>query len=73
MASESYELLGATGGGSMVALEVAWSGFVSNGLGLFTAGERLEARSGIFLRFRDGLIVSQRNYDCASRSAGGQM
>lgn len=65
MASESYELLGATGGGSQVALEVTWSGVVGEGLGLFAVGQRLEARVGIFLRFRDGLIVAQRNYTCA--------
>ena len=65
MASESYELLGATGGGSQVALEVAWGGVVGEGLGLFTVGQRLEARVGIFLKFRDGLIVAQRNYTCA--------
>jgi ketosteroid isomerase-like protein len=65
MASESYELLGATGGGAQVALEVAWSGVVGEGMGLFTAGQKLEARRGIFLKFRDGLIVTQRNYDCA--------
>jgi len=62
MASEGYELLGATGGGSMVALEVGWSGLVGEGMGLFTAGQKLEARLAIFLKFRDGLIVAQRSY-----------
>ena len=65
MSSEKYELLGATGGGSVVALEVAWSGVVGEGLGLFKVGQRLESRLAIFLKFRDGLIVAQRNYDCA--------
>lgn len=65
MASESHELVGATGGGSQVALEVAWSGVVGEGLGLFTPGQKLETRLAIFLKFRDGLIVAQRNYDCA--------
>ena len=64
MASEGYELIGATGGGAQVALEVSWSGVVGEGMGLFTAGQRLEARLGIFLKFRDGLIVVQRNYEC---------
>ncbi len=64
MAFENYELKGATGGGSQVALEVAWSGVVGEGMGLFTAGQKLETRLGIFLKFRDGLIVVQRNYDC---------
>jgi len=30
----------------------------------FVAGQKLELRSAIFLKFRDGLIVRQRNYDC---------
>jgi ketosteroid isomerase-like protein len=65
MASEHYELTGATGGGSQVALEVAWSGVVRDGLGLFAAGRRLEASCALFLKFRDGLIVSQKTYLCA--------
>ncbi len=73
MASESYELMGATGGSSQVALEVAWSGVVGEGLGLFPVGQRLEARLGIFLKFRDGLIVSQSNYACASLNAPAGM
>lgn len=65
LASEAYEMLGATGSGSQVAIEVSWRGVVGEGMGLFTAGEELEARLGIFLEFRDGLIVGQRNYTCA--------
>jgi ketosteroid isomerase-like protein len=65
MASETYELLGATGGGSQVALEVGWSGVVGDGLGLFTTGQRLETRSAFFLKFRDGRIAAQRIYHCA--------
>lgn len=72
MASESYELLGATGGGSQVAVEVEWSGVVGEGLGLFTVGQRLDARLGIFLKFRDGLIVAQRIYTCAPVTASIQ-
>jgi ketosteroid isomerase-like protein len=64
MASESYELLGATGAGSQVALEVGWTAVVGKGMGLFTAGQKLEARQGLFLSFRDGLIVAQRSYGC---------
>ena len=70
VASETYELLGATGGGSQVALEVAWSGVVGDGMGLFVEGQKLEARLGIFLKFRDGLIVTQRNYICVPGVSG---
>jgi hypothetical protein len=69
MASETYELVGATGGGSQVALEVAWRGVVGDGMGLFVEGQKLEAHLGIFLRFQDGLIVTQRSYRCVPRNA----
>jgi len=69
LASERYELLGATGGGSMVALEVGWSGVVGERSGRFNAGHKLESRVAIFLKFRDGLIVAQRNYPGAFPTA----
>ncbi|MEO8500361.1 MAG: nuclear transport factor 2 family protein [Vicinamibacteria bacterium] len=65
MSAEHYELMGATGGGSQVALEVLWTAVVGEGAGVLEAGQRLEARLAMFLTFRDGLIVRQRNYDCA--------
>ena len=66
--SEEYELRGATGSGSLVAMEVRWSGRVAVASGLFAAGQRLEAYVAIFLDFRGGLIVRQTNYDCVPRA-----
>ncbi len=60
---QHYELRGATGGGSQVAMEVHWTGMVGVNRAPFVAGQKLEARSAVFLKFRDGRIVRQRNYD----------
>jgi ketosteroid isomerase-like protein/carbon monoxide dehydrogenase subunit G len=60
--SEHYDLRGATGGGSQVAMEVHWTGIAGANCGPFVSGQKLEARSAVFLKFRDGLIVRQRNY-----------
>jgi ketosteroid isomerase-like protein len=64
ISSEHYELMGATGGGSQVALEIAWTGIEGVASGAIEAEHRREARLAVFLTFRDGLIVRQRNYAC---------
>lgn len=61
---EQYELMGATGGGSQVALEIHWTATAAGGGADPEPGRRLEARVAMFLTFRDGLIVRQRNYNC---------
>jgi ketosteroid isomerase-like protein len=66
MASERYEILNAVAGADsdQVALEVQWSGTLATGLGPLPAGAVMRARLAIFLEFREGKIVRQRNYDC---------
>ena len=64
LSAETFEVLGAVASGSQVAMELRWSGTIGSNLGPFTAGQVLRARFAIFLEFRDGLIVRQRNYDC---------
>ncbi|MEO8360053.1 MAG: nuclear transport factor 2 family protein [Vicinamibacteria bacterium] len=62
--SERYELRGATGGGSQVAMEVHWTAVVRKAGGGFREGQTVEARLAFFLKYQDGLIVRQRIYDC---------
>ena len=62
LSEETYELRGATGGGSQVAMEIQWKGTLLQPIREFAAGQILEARFAVFLKFRDGLIVRQRNY-----------
>gem|GEM_PF-183896 len=69
--SEHYDLRGATGGGSQVAMEIRWSAVVGMSAGPFTAGQKLEGNFAVFLKFRDGLIVRQRNYCCLAEARSG--
>ena len=59
---EEYDLRGATGGGSMVAMEVEWSAVLGTDGRLGRAGDRVQARVAWFLKFRDGLIIKHRIY-----------
>jgi ketosteroid isomerase-like protein len=62
--SQRYEVLHAIAEGNRVSLEVLWEGVLAIPLGTLAAGATLRAHSGMFLEFRDGKIISQRNYDC---------
>ena len=63
--SQRFEVRGALIEGQRVALEVAWNGTLACDLGQqLPQGTTLRARLAIFLEFRDGRIISQRNYDC---------
>src|SRR5262249_32973737 len=50
--------------GDEVAAEVDWTATLNVPLGKAPAGAALRAEFGVFLTFRNGRIVSQRNYDC---------
>ena len=64
LAAERYEWRGAVAEGDRVAVELIWRATIAIDAGPFTAGQQLRARFAIFLEFRDGRIVHQRNYDC---------
>jgi len=64
LSAEHFEIVGALAGGDQIALELIWTGTVGKAAGPFAAGQQLRARFAIFLDFRDGRIVRQRNYDC---------
>jgi len=64
LSAETFEVLGVVASGSQVAMELRWGGTIGSNVGPFTAGQVLRARFAIFLEFRDGRIVRQRNYDC---------
>ncbi|HEX8651787.1 MAG TPA: nuclear transport factor 2 family protein [Pyrinomonadaceae bacterium] len=61
---QTYTLRRAVACGDSVALEIGWKGRVTKALPPFSAGTELSARIAIFLRFRDGKIVSQTDYPC---------
>ena len=71
--AERFELVNAVAGNDQVAMEVPraarrprmiWTGTVRDAAGPFAAGHALRARFALFMEFRDGRIVRQRNYDC---------
>lgn len=47
-----------------MALEVLWTGTLAVPFGSIPAGGTMSAHFAVFLDFRDGKIVAQRNYDC---------
>ncbi|MDT0448594.1 nuclear transport factor 2 family protein [Streptomyces hesseae] len=67
LAEQRFEVTGAVAAGDRVALEVVWSGTLGVPLGELPTGHVLRAHIATFLEFRDGRIVSQRNYDCYER------
>ena len=61
---QTFEVVNAIARDDHVAMEVIWTGTVREATGPFSAGQTLRARFALFLTFRDGRIVRQRNYDC---------
>jgi ketosteroid isomerase-like protein len=62
--SEHYEILTLVANGEDVACEVIWSGVLGIGLGSLQPGDTLRAYLAMFITWRGGRIVRQRNYDC---------
>ncbi|HKU41172.1 MAG TPA: nuclear transport factor 2 family protein [Polyangiales bacterium] len=61
---QRYDVRHAVASDDFVALEVEWTGRFNIPFGSTPAGQPLRAASGMFLRFREGRLVSQHNYDC---------
>jgi len=64
VSAERYEVVRILSEGEEVAVEVIWTATLSVAVGTRVAGDTLRAHLGMFLTWRDGKIVSQRNYDC---------
>lgn len=62
--SQRYELHHTLVGDGEIAFEATWTGVLAGPIGGKAAGDELRARFAVFLRFREGRIVEQRNYDC---------
>jgi ketosteroid isomerase-like protein len=63
-ACQTYEITNEVVNGNTVALEVLWSGTLAIPFGTLSAGNQMRCHSAMFLEFREGKIVAQRNYDC---------
>jgi len=64
MTAQRYEVLNAIESGDQVALEIQWTGTLAVPFESIPAGGQMRARFAVFLEFREGKIVRQRNYDC---------
>lgn len=64
LSSQSYEVLHFAESSDYVVVEVLWRGMLAVSVGTLRAGDEMVAHSAIAFSFRDGKIISQRNYDC---------
>jgi ketosteroid isomerase-like protein len=64
LVSQRIELINGVASGSQVAVEARWSATLAVPIANTPAGGVMRARFAIFIEFRDGLIIRQRNYDC---------
>jgi hypothetical protein len=64
MSSQSYEIRNALATDDQVALEIDWTGTLAVPFPSIPVGGKMRAHFAAFLQFKDGKIVSQRNYDC---------
>ncbi|MEU8796154.1 nuclear transport factor 2 family protein [Spirillospora sp. NPDC048819] len=64
LTAQNFEVLNTLAMGDQVALEVLWTGTTAVPLGNIPAGHTLRAHIATFLEFRNGKILTQRNYDC---------
>jgi ketosteroid isomerase-like protein len=61
---QTYEITNEVTTGETIALEVLWTGTLAIPFGTLAAGSQMRCHSAMFLEFRDGKIMAQRNYDC---------
>ena len=64
MSAQMYKIKNEIAEHERVALEVVWVGTLAVPLGSVPAGGQLKAFFAVFLEFREGKIIRQRNYDC---------
>ena len=64
MTSQTFEVVSEMAQGAHVVLEVVWTGTLALDLGKYKSGTVLRAHLGIFFDMADGLIKTQRNYNC---------
>lgn len=62
--SQSYEIVSEVAQGQRVAVEATWSAVLAVPFDSLPVGSTMTAHFAMFFELRDGLICSQRNYDC---------
>jgi ketosteroid isomerase-like protein len=64
LSRQSYEIKSCIVDGDELSIKVLWTGTLAVSFGSLSVGSKMRAHSAMFFRFKDGKIVSQRNYDC---------
>ena len=64
LSGQTYEVLSAIESTDAVVLEDIWRGRLAFPVATLAPGDQMRARFAVFLEFRGGLIIKQRNYDC---------
>jgi ketosteroid isomerase-like protein len=64
MSRQMYKIKQELADDDRVALEVEWVGTLAVPFGSIPAGGQMRAFFAVFLEFREGKIIRQRNYDC---------
>jgi ketosteroid isomerase-like protein len=64
MSNQKYEIRNELASGDTVALEIDWTGTLAVPFQSLPAGGEMHAHFAAFLQFKEGKIISQRNYDC---------
>jgi ketosteroid isomerase-like protein len=64
MSSQRYDVKNALTSGGQVVLEVEWTGTLAVPFQNIPAGGQMRAHFAMFLEFKSGKIIAQRNYDC---------
>ena len=64
LSSQRYEIRSSVAEGDELSIELLWTGTLAVAFGSLSVGCQRRAHSGMSFQFKDGKIVSQRNYDC---------
>jgi ketosteroid isomerase-like protein len=64
ISGQLFSVRNAVSSGDQVALEIDWTGTLAVPFETFPAGGEMRAHFAAFLEYKDGKIISQRNYDC---------
>jgi ketosteroid isomerase-like protein len=62
--SQDYQIRNAFVHENTVVMELDWSGILNVHVGTLSAGQTMKAHFAMFIDFKDGKIIHQRNYDC---------
>lgn len=64
LSENPYEIINSFAAGDWVTLEVVWTGTLAIPLGAMPVGYMMRAQIATILQFKDGMIITQHQYDC---------